>query len=140
MKKIASLTIALALGVSGTAMAQQALTEHQIENSLQQQGYTKVHDLTFRDGIWKAKARSADGQRVKVRVDPRSGQAFPDERVSRLSERDVRASLSTEGYTHVHDVDFSDGLWTAKADNTAGASVRLQVDPETGRVIGSDRH
>lgn len=140
MKKIASLAIALALGVSGTAMAQQALTEHQIENSLQQQGYTKVHDLTFRDGIWKAKARSADGQRVKVRVDPRSGQAFPDERVSRLSERDVRASLSTEGYTHVHDVDFSDGLWTAKADNTAGASVRLQVDPETGRVIGSDRH
>jgi hypothetical protein len=140
MKKIASLTIALALGVSGTAMAQQALTEHQVENSLQQQGYTKVHDLSFRDGVWKAKARSADGQRVKVRVDPRSGQAFPDERVSRLSERDVRAALSTEGYTHVHDVDFSDGLWTAKADNTAGASVRLQVDPETGRVIGSDRH
>lgn len=140
MKKIASLTIALALGVSGSAMAQQALTEHQIENSLEQQGYTKVHDLTFRDGVWKAKAHSADGQRVKVRVDPRSGQAFPDERVSRLSERDVRASLSTEGYTHVHDVDFSDGLWTAKADNTAGASVRLQVDPETGRVIGSDRH
>ena len=139
MKKIASLTIALALGVSGTAMAQQALTEHQIENSLEQQGYTKVHDLTFRDGVWKAKARSADGQRVKVRVDPRSGQAFPDERVSRLSERDVRAALSTEGYTHVHDVDFSDGLWTARADNTAGASVRLQVDPETGRVIGSDR-
>lgn len=140
MKKIASLTIALALGVSGTAMAQQALTEHQIENSLEQQGYTKVHDLTFRDGVWKAKARSADGQRVTVRVDPRSGQAFPDERVSRLSERDVRAALSTEGYTHVHDVDFSDGIWTAKADNTAGASVRLQVDPETGRVIGSDRH
>lgn len=140
MKKIASLTIALALGVSGTTMAQQALTEHQIENSLEQQGYTKVHDLTFRDGVWKAKARSADGQRVTVRVDPRSGQAFPDERVSRLSERDVRAALSTEGYTHVHDVDFSDGIWTAKADNTAGASVRLQVDPETGRVIGSDRH
>ncbi|WP_130619414.1 PepSY domain-containing protein [Dyella amyloliquefaciens] len=139
MKKIASLTIALALGVSGTAMAQQALTEHQIENSLEQQGYTKVHDLTFRDGVWKAKAHSADGQRVNVRVDPRSGQAFPDERVSRLSERDVRAALSTEGYTHVHDVDFSDGIWTAKADNTAGAGVRLQVDPETGRVIGSDQ-
>lgn len=139
MKKIASLTIALALGVCGTAMAQQALTEHQVENSLEQQGYTKVHDLSFRDGVWKAKARSADGQRVKVRVDPRSGQAFPDERVSRLSERDVRAELSTEGYTHVHNVDFSDGIWTAKADNAAGASVRLQVDPETGRVIGSDR-
>ena len=58
----------------------------------------------------------------------------------RLSERDVRAALSTDGYTHVRDVDFSDGIWTAKADNAAGATVRLQVDPETGRVIGSDRH
>jgi len=139
-KKLTSLAIALALGVCTSAMAQQALTEHQVQSSLEQQGYTKVHDLNFRDGVWTAKARSADGQKVSMRIDPRTGQAFPNEKVSRLSERDVRAALSTEGYTHVHDVDFSDGLWTAKADNQAGASVRLQMDPDTGRVIGSDRH
>ncbi|WP_243039239.1 PepSY domain-containing protein [Dyella sedimenti] len=139
MKKLASLTIAAALGVCGAAMAQEALTQHQVQTSLEQQGYTEVHGLEFSDGVWKAKARSANGKRVKVRVDPRTGQAFPDTQVSRLSESEVRAALSTEGYTHVHDVDFSDGVWTAKADSPAGQSIRLQVDPETGRVIGSDR-
>ncbi|RAO77193.1 PepSY domain-containing protein [Dyella jiangningensis] len=140
MKKIASLTIAAALVFAGMAMAQDALTEHEVQSSLERQGYSKVRDLDFRNGVWTAKARSANGKSVSVRIDPRTGQAFPDKPVSRLSEADVRASLSTQGYTHVHDVDFDDGVWTAKADNEAGKKVRLQLDPETGRVIGSDRH
>jgi N-formylglutamate amidohydrolase len=139
MKKIASLTIAAALGISSMAMAQDALTEHQVQTSLERQGYSKVHDLDFRNGVWTAKARSANGKSVAVRVDPRTGQVFPDKQVSRLSEADVRASLSTQGYTHVRDVDFDGGVWTAKADNDAGKKVRLQLDPDTGRVIGSDR-
>jgi N-formylglutamate amidohydrolase len=139
MKKIASLTLAMAVGMTGVAMAQDALTEHQVQASLEQQGYTKVHDLNFDHGVWTAKARSADGQKVALRIDPKTGRAFPNEQVSRLSERDIRAALSTKGYTHVHDLDFDNGVWTAKADNAAGSSVRLQIDPETGRIIGGDR-
>jgi hypothetical protein len=138
MKKIAPLTFALALGVAGLAVAQDALTERQVRVQLEQQGYTKVHDLKFRDGMWRAYARSGDGTKVTVRIDPKTGQAFPDEQVSRLSERDVRAALSTEGYTHVHDVDYRDGMWRAKAENSAGKRVRLQIDAETGRVVGTD--
>ena len=139
MKKIASVTLAIALGVSSVAMARDALTEHQVQASLEQQGYTKVHDLNFDHGVWTAKARSADGQKVALRIDPKSGQAFPNEQVSRLSESDIRAALSTDGYTHVHDLGFDNGVWTAKADNAAGGSVRLQVDPQTGRIIGGDK-
>jgi N-formylglutamate amidohydrolase len=137
MIRLASLAIALAFGASA-AMAQDALTERQVHNQLEQQGYTKIHDLKFRDGMWRAHAKSADGRRVTVKVDPRTGEAYPDEQVSRLSETDVRASLSTSGYTHVHDVDFKDGVWRAKAENPAGADVRLQIDPRTGKVIGTD--
>lgn len=139
MKKIASLTLAMAVGMAGGAMAQDALTEHQVQASLEQQGYTKVHDLNFGHGVWTAKARSADGQKVTLRIDPKTGRAFPNEQVSRLSESDIRAALSTHGYTHVHDLDFDHGVWTAKADNAAGSSVRLQIDPETGRIIGGDK-
>ena len=139
MKKIASLTLAMAVGMTGVAMAQDALTEHQVQASLEQQGYTKVHDLSFGHGVWTAKARSADGQKVLLRIDPKTGRAFPNEQVSRLSESDVRAALSTDGYTHVHDLDFDHGVWTAKADNAAGSSVRLQIDPDTGRIMGGDK-
>lgn len=138
MKKIASLTIALALGSIGVAVAQQALTEQQIRAQLDQQGYVKVHDLEFHNGVWTARAKSANGTRVDVRVDPVTGQAFPSKQVSQLSERDVRASLSTAGYTHVRDVDYKDGVWQAKAENAAGKDVKLQIDPESGRIIGSD--
>jgi len=140
MKKFACLTIVMALGLSGTALAQAALTEHEVQAQIEQQGYKKVHDLKFRDGVWIAKARSADDRSVSLRVDPRSGKVFPDKQVPRLSEADVRAQLSTQGYTHVRDVDFKDGVWMAEADNPAGKKVALQLDPQTGRVIGTDRH
>ncbi|WP_233523508.1 PepSY domain-containing protein [Dyella solisilvae] len=140
MKAITSLALTAALGISTAVAAQEALTQPQIQASLEQQGYSKVRDIAFHDGIWTAKARSADGEKVNVRVDPRTGRVFPNKQVSRLSETDVRAELSTEGYTHVHDVDFKDGVWTARADNPAGRGVALQLDPDTGRIIGTDRH
>jgi uncharacterized protein with FMN-binding domain len=141
--KIASVTFALALGtlslgVSSVAMAQQAMTEPQVNSKLTEQGYTKVHDLKFKDGMWHAHARSANGKRVDVRIDAKTGQVYPDEQVSQLSERDVRASLETQGYTHVHDVDFDDGVWKAKAENPAGNHVKLKLDASSGKVIGTE--
>jgi hypothetical protein len=38
----------------------------------------------------------------------------------------------------VHDVDFRNGVWTAKARNNAGVKVRLQVDAQSGRIIGTN--
>ncbi len=141
--KLTSLTLALALGtlaqgVSGIALAQQALTEPQVHDKLTAEGYTKVHDLKFKQGMWYTKAKSANGDRVDLRIDAKSGEIYPDEQVSRLSEQDVRAALGTQGYTHVHDLDFRDGMWEAKADNASGNHVRLKVDPHSGKVIGID--
>jgi len=141
--KITSLTFALALGtlslgVTGVAAAQQAMTEPQVNSQLTEQGYTKVHDLEFKDGMWHAKARSADGDHVNLRIDASTGTVYPDEQVSRLSKKDVRASLETQGYTHVHDIDFDDGIWNAKARNPAGAKVKLKIDANSGKVIATD--
>lgn len=140
MKKIATLTIAIALGCAGVAMAQEehALTQHEVVTQLAQQGYTDVHDVDFRDGVWTARARSGDGTHVKLRVDPTTGVAYPDKQVSRINEKDIRAMLSTQGYTHVHDVDFHHGVWTAKAKNDAGVRVSLQIDADSGRIIGTN--
>ena len=145
MKKMVSLMIstalAMALGYSGMAMAQDqqpALTESQIVTQLGQQGYTDGHDVDFKDGVWTARARSGDGSRVKLRVDPTTGVAYPDKQVSRINEKDIRAILSSQGYTHVHDVDFDHGVWTAKARNSAGVRVSLQLDADSGRIIGTN--
>jgi len=133
----ASLAFTFGLGVSAAALAQ-SMTAPQVQAKLTAQGYTKIHDLEFKDGMWHADAKSADGNDVDVRIDPATGKVYPEEEVSKLSEADVRASLSTQGYTDVHDVDFDDGVWKAKARNAAGNKVKLRLDPASGKVIGTD--
>ena len=134
-----STVLAIALAVSGTALAEQALTEAKVRAQLTEQGYTHINDIKFRDGVWKADARSAEGNRVDVRLDPKTGRVYPDEQVANLSEADVRARLAVAGYTNVHDVDYEDGIWNAEADDLAGRDVELKIDPRNGRVIGADK-
>lgn len=126
----------LSLGAFQVAIAQQAMTEAQVHARLTAQGYTDVHDLKFKDGMWKAEADSADGNDLDVRIDASTGEIYPDTAVSNLSRHDVEAALSTQGYTDVHDVDFDEGIWKAKADNPAGKKVKLRIDAHTGKVIG----
>ena len=87
------------LAVGGTALAQDALTEPQLRAKLEAQGYTKINDVKFVDGVWKADARSANGDRVDLRIDAKTGEIFPDEQVANLSEADVRAQA---GHCRLH--------------------------------------
>ena len=135
-----TLGLAVAFALFSAAFAKDgALTEAQVKATLQAQGYTDVNDVKFKDGVWKADARSADGNRVDVRLDPKTGQVFPDEQVANLSEADIKARLSAQGYTDIHDVSFRNGIWNAKADDRAGVEMALRLDPATGDVIGKDK-
>lgn len=142
MKKTIVLTALLSL--STVAFAQDAkpaapLTEAQVRARLTEQGYTKVNDVKFEDGVWKADARSAEGNRIDVRLDAATGRVYPEEQIANLSEADVRARLAAAGYTNVHDVDFEDGIWNAEADDPSGKDVELKLDPATGKVIGKEK-
>ena len=121
------------------ALAQEGLTEAQVRTQLEAQGFTKVNDVKFEDGVWKADARSADGNRVDVRMDAATGKVFPDEQVANLTEADVRAKLATAGFTNVHDVDYEDGIWNAEADDPQGKDVEVKLDPKNGKVIGKEK-
>lgn len=135
-----SATLAVA-AMPGLALARPAPaqtgtpTKARIEQQLQSGGYTKVHDLKFDDGLWQAKATSADGKSVDVKVDPNSGEILADKVVSQVGKDDIRASLSTSGYTDVHGIDFEDGVWKAKAKNANGDKVKLRLSPKDAGII-----
>lgn len=142
--KLQALAMAMTLALSaGAAVAQdaaaEAMTAPQIRASLESQGYTRINDVEFEDGVWKADARSADGQRVELRIDPATGKVYPEDAVSTLGEADVRAKLSAAGYSKIDDVEFNDGVWTADAEDANGRDLKLTLDPETGEVVGKDR-
>lgn len=139
------LALALAAAGAGFAAGAQvrergaALTEHEVRTRLAEHGYTHVNDLDFDDGVWRADARSADGNRVQVVLDPAQGRVYPNEQVAQLSRRDIRASLSAAGYTDIHDVDYRDGVWRAEAEDPGGREVKLRLDPVDGRVVGMEK-
>lgn len=119
--------------------AQEAMTAAEVRARLEAQGYTKVNDVEFKDGVWSADARSADGNRVDLSIDPKTGEIYPDEQVANLGEADVEARLSAAGYARVHDIEFEDGVWKAEAEDAQGKDVELRLDPATGKVIGKAR-
>lgn len=133
------LLLSTALVASGAALAQapkaDALTEPQVRALLTEKGYTRIDDLDFEDGAWETDATSADGNRVDVRVDPASKRIYAEALVSTLSEDDVKAKLSTAGYSKVHDVDFDDGVWKAEAERADGNDVEIHLDPKDGHIL-----
>ena len=83
-----ALALAATMLVAGLpAMAQDALTAAEVRAKLESQGYTNVNDVEFEDGIWTADARSADGNRVDLSIDPKTGEVYPDEQVATLVRR-----------------------------------------------------
>ncbi len=48
-------------------------SENDIKAKLAAAGYSKVHDVDFDDGMWKAEAERADGNDVEVHLDATSG-------------------------------------------------------------------
>lgn len=129
------LAAALGLALAGTVAAQDTMREAQVRTTLEAQGYTDVHDVKFDDGLWEADATSADGRKVDVRIDPASGEIFPDNAVSQVSEAEVRARLSAAGYGRIGDVEFDDGLWKAEAWNASGQKMKVHLAPQDGRVL-----
>lgn len=49
------------------------LSEDDVKAKLSAKGYSKVHDVDFDDGVWKAEAEREDGKNVEIRLDPKDG-------------------------------------------------------------------
>ncbi len=50
-----------------------SLSEEDVKAKLGAEGYSKVHDVDFDDGVWKAEAERADGNDVEIHLDPKDG-------------------------------------------------------------------
>ena len=49
------------------------LSEDDVKAKLSAAGSSKVHDVDFDDGVWKAEAERADGNDVEIHLDPKDG-------------------------------------------------------------------
>lgn len=133
------LVLALSLA-AGAAVAQDAMTSTQVRAALTEGGYTDIHDVEFKDGVWKADVTDANGNKIDVRLDPATGRVYPETAgATSLGEADIRAKLTAAGFTRIADVEFDDGMWKAEADTAEGQRVDLKLDPQDGRIVSQSR-
>lgn len=126
------------MACAATAQAQQrgdAATEPQVRALLTEKGYTRIDDLRFSRGLWRADATSADGNRVDLTLSPNGDVVHADTQVASLSKDDVKAKLVAAGYSEVHDIDFRDGVWKAEAERKNGKNVRIRLDADSGKIL-----
>lgn len=140
------LALAIALAFAGTAAAQtpppttkaaSPMTEADVRASLAAQGYTEVNDVEFKEGVWTADGKSADGNHVEMKIDA-NGKVIPDDNVATISKDQIIIKVQDAGYTKVHDVDFEGGVWKAEAVDSKGHDVELKLDPNDGHILGSE--
>ncbi|MBO9717576.1 MAG: PepSY domain-containing protein [Pseudoxanthomonas sp.] len=131
---VAALIAAGSLAVPAFAAEADSLSEPQVRELLTKQGYTRIDDLEFDDGMWETDATSADGNRVDLRVDAR-GKVYAEDVVSNFTAEDIKAKVTAAGYSKVHDVDYDDGVWKAEAERDDGNNIEVRVDAKTGRIL-----
>lgn len=123
--------------ITNAQSAAGSLSQAQIQQLLSEQGYTDIQKVEFDDGLWEAKVTSGDGKDVKVKIDPVSGRVYLEDgkAISKLTDQDVRAALTTQGYSNIRDLKLKDGLWQADADDSQSQKKALKLDPEDGAII-----
>ena len=142
--KAKTLTLSLALAIA--PLAAMACPPHEgkpwtdgtVRAHLLHHGYTNINDIEFEEGVWTADATSPDGSLVEVTLDAATGKIIPDEGVATIGRAAVIANLTALGYTAIHDIDFENGVWKVEAKDKAGVDVELKVDPNTGKVLGTE--
>lgn len=132
---IALSAVAVFPAIAQTQATADTLTEPQVRAILAENGFTRIDDLDFKDGMWETDATSANGKRVDVRVNPITGDILAEKLVSTLSEADIKAKLAAAGYSKIHDVDFDDGMWKAEAEESDGNDVEIHLDANTGQIV-----
>ncbi len=112
-----------------------ALSESAIRAGIANAGYQKVKGLKFKDGVWQAKARGGNDKWVHIKIGPTTGKVYQANAPSMLNKDEVKAKLTAQGYQNIGDVEFDDGLWSARARNPEGKKVGLLVDPNDGSIV-----
>ena len=86
------LALAIALAFAGTASAQQVaantgspLTEADVRAALANEGYSEINDVEFKEGVWTADAKSADGNHVELKIG-NDGKVMPDTGVATITK------------------------------------------------------
>ncbi len=112
-----------------------AMPLSKILENLQSKGYTIFREIEFLNGLYVTKAFNAQGQNLKIRINPQTGEIVePKAQATTLSLIDVTKKLENAGYHSITKISFDRGEYEAVALDKDGKQVDLDIDGKTGQV------
>lgn len=130
--KHAALALALALSWSGLAFGAGVHSDADVHTVLLDQGYKDITNVQEDNRTWTADA-TARGNTIKVRINANTGQVYPDA-ANAKSQPQIVEAITAAGYTHVSQLKFYGGVWTARATNATGKDAEINIDPVDAKI------
>lgn len=102
---------------------------------LHDKGYKNIHEIEFKDGFYKAKVFTAEGNKLELRVNTKTGEIEnPKGNPKFLSLLDVVKKVEAEGYRDISKISFDEDEYEVAAKDKEGNNVKLEVDAKTGKI------
>ncbi|MDR0635137.1 MAG: PepSY domain-containing protein [Azoarcus sp.] len=129
-------TVLVIAGLAGMLppRAVAAASFQEAHDVLRAKGYTAIHDLEPRHGLWAAEATTGNGVRVEVLIEA-DNRVIEAGAAGTASARDVATRLQDLGYTRINDIELDDACWEAEAYDAAGRKVELVLHPLTLEIL-----
>lgn len=131
-----ALMVASSLAIANE-LPEGAVNMSKVLESLKSKGYNFIKEIKFDDGVYEVKAFNLDGNEVKIKIDPKTGNIIPEQKVTdRMTALDVSKRLEAMGYSKISEIEMSRDLnkYEIKALNKEGKKVKVDVDAKTGNI------
>lgn len=118
------------------------LSEWQVRERLRRAGFPNIYSIRFDDGRYVARGYTRSGRHIVLYVDAFDGDIhwravrhrYPRTALSRV---DVIALLYSLGYHRIADLDYRQGMWSARGLDRHGHRRTVRVNPRTRAVRDS---
>lgn len=103
--------------------------------NLQSQGIIVVQKIELDDGAYKVKAVNAQGQMMKLRVNPQTGTLIKPTTVqNHLTMLQAVKAVEAAGYHNVYKVESDDSEYKMKALDAKGSQAEIEVNANSGKI------
>jgi hypothetical protein len=101
---------------------------------LSEAGYSRVHEVEYKRGVYQVEAYNAHCQKINLRVNATTLAISPAKKMEYLTTLQVAKRVSAAGYKNIYHIEFDDGQYEVKSYNEHGYKIKLYVDPITGKI------
>jgi uncharacterized membrane protein YkoI len=102
---------------------------------LQAKGYKNIREIEFNDGFYEAEIMTANGNKVEVRVNTKTGAVEnPTKEMKSLGILEIVKKVQAAGYHDIYKISFDDGEYEVAAFDKDGKDVQLDVNASTGEI------